>query len=334
MQDTALETWMPAPKDFAEAAKMAEWLARSSLVPDGYRGKPADVLIVADFGRRLGLPLLTALQGIAIINGKPTLWGDCQLAICRAHPAFRGLEIRLNGEGSHMIATATVRREGEAPTIRSFSMKEAEKAGLANKLPWKSYPGRMLSARARSWALRDAFADALVGIGSAEELVDVDPRRSVPLDRVVDADELLLPAGGPAGADRPCIECGEPVTSRAPRAQRCDAHLSPPKKKKAAAPAPAPEPAPDLDVPVVTGERPTDFESRMRAATTEEDLMAVGREAAASDVGEPLLVRLRRVYHDRQAELHLAKREPKVEPWGEATEGLEALRARQAGRQG
>jgi hypothetical protein len=35
----------------------------------------------------------------------------------------------------------------------------------------------MLQMRARSWACRDAFADALRGLGVREEMQDVEPRK-------------------------------------------------------------------------------------------------------------------------------------------------------------
>ena len=48
-----------------------------------------------------------------------------------------------------------------------------KKAGLLNKAgAWKSYPKRMLAQRARGFALRDAFPDAIKGIITTEEAVD------------------------------------------------------------------------------------------------------------------------------------------------------------------
>jgi hypothetical protein len=52
-------------------------------------------------------------------------------------------------------------------------MADAKRAGLAGKSgPWSQYPERMLALRARGFALRNAFADALRGLITAEEAQD------------------------------------------------------------------------------------------------------------------------------------------------------------------
>jgi hypothetical protein len=52
-------------------------------------------------------------------------------------------------------------------------MADAKRAGLAGKSgPWSQYPARMLALRARGFALRNAFADALRGLVTAEEAQD------------------------------------------------------------------------------------------------------------------------------------------------------------------
>jgi hypothetical protein len=66
-----------------------------------------------------------------------------------------------------------VKRRDRSPVVRTFSEADAKKAGLWGKAgPWQQYPSRMLQMRARSWALRDAFPDALRGLGIREEVAD------------------------------------------------------------------------------------------------------------------------------------------------------------------
>jgi hypothetical protein len=67
------------------------------------------------------------------------------------------------------------RRAWPTPITRSFSISMAEAAGLTRKEgPWQTYPRRMLTMRARSWALRDGFADVLRGLSIREEVEDHD----------------------------------------------------------------------------------------------------------------------------------------------------------------
>ena len=55
-------------------------------------------------------------------------------------------------------------------------MKDAKRAGLWGKPgPWTQYPRQMLFNRARAFAYRHAFADALFGVGFREEEEDAAP---------------------------------------------------------------------------------------------------------------------------------------------------------------
>ena len=161
------------PKTLTEAMEFSEVLSKSGMVPDHYQGKPANVLVAIQWGYELGLAPMQALQNISVINGKPSIWGDAMLALVKAHPAFRGCHVWLEGE----TAICEVKRElegGEIETTRAeFSIEEAKRAGLTNKRgPWQSYPNRMLKLRARGFALRDAFPDAIKGLITTEEAKD------------------------------------------------------------------------------------------------------------------------------------------------------------------
>src|SRR3990167_2687883 len=72
------------PKSLDEAMKYAELIAKSNLVPNDFRGKAADILIAVQMGMEVGLKPLQALQNIAVINGRPCLWGDAIPAIVQA----------------------------------------------------------------------------------------------------------------------------------------------------------------------------------------------------------------------------------------------------------
>jgi len=170
---TALE-----PQNLPEAMKFAELLADSGMVPRDYAGKPGACLVAIQMGRELNLPPLQAMQNISIINGRPSLWGDAALAVARSHPAFAGIAETIEGEGDARVAVCTIERRGERPVERRFSMADAKRAKLNTKSgPWTDYPDRMLQMRARSWALRDVFPDALKGLHIAEEAQDA-PREA------------------------------------------------------------------------------------------------------------------------------------------------------------
>ena len=173
-EDTSL---MLEPTNTEEAAALAERLASSQLIPKSFQGKPNDVFVAMMWSRNLGLPIVQGLQNIAVINGRPSIWGDAALAIVKASGLLESFKETLAGMGDSMTATCTIVRKNEVdPYTASFSVYDAKLAGLWGKQgPWKQYPKRMLALRARGFALRNAFPDILLGIGIAEEEQDITP---------------------------------------------------------------------------------------------------------------------------------------------------------------
>jgi len=158
-----------APTNFGELERFAKIVAGSELAPKDYRGKPDNIIVAVQMGAEVGLAPMQALANIAVINGRASVWGDAMLALCMASPHWGGIEETDDGN----TATCTVTRKGMPPVVSTFSMEDAKRAGLAGKQgPWSQYPRRMRQMRARGFALRDAFPDALRGLHSAEEVSD------------------------------------------------------------------------------------------------------------------------------------------------------------------
>ena len=161
-----------APQTFSELLTFADMASKTDLVPTHFKAKPHDIVIACQMGSELGLKPMQSLQNIAVINGRPSLWGDSIIAIISAHPLCEDVTETFNDEV--MTATCKVKRKGwTEPVVRTFSKKDAENAGLWNKNVWKSYPKRMLQMRARGFACRDAFPDALRGLITSEEAADM-----------------------------------------------------------------------------------------------------------------------------------------------------------------
>lgn len=162
------------PQTFDQLARFSEMAAGSELMPKDYKGKPGNIMIAVQMGSEIGLAPMQAIQNIAVINGRPSVWGDAMAGLCKAHPAWMGMKEEIVGDGDDMRAVCEVHRKGDHPTIREFSVEDAKRAGLWGKAgPWQQYPKRMLQMRARGFALRDAFPDALKGLISAEEAQDI-----------------------------------------------------------------------------------------------------------------------------------------------------------------
>lgn len=163
------------PTDIDQAYRLAGIIASANMAPKSYN-RAADAIMVAIIhGSEVGLPPMAALQSIAVINGMPTIWGDGALGLVRSSGLLEDISETIDGEGEAMVATCVAKRAGQAtPIVGRFSVLDAKKASLWNKQgPWNQYPKRMLQMRARSFCLRDGFADVLRGLRLTEEVRDM-----------------------------------------------------------------------------------------------------------------------------------------------------------------
>lgn len=159
---------------FDDAFRFSKMVAASEFAPKDFRGKPESCLLAIQHGSEVGLSPMQSLQSIAVINGRPTIWGDAALALVQSSPVCEWVKEYVEGQGDGLTAVCEAKRRGyPAPTVSRFSMADAKRAGLAGKSgPWSQYPERMLALRARGFALRNAFADCLRGLVTAEEAQD------------------------------------------------------------------------------------------------------------------------------------------------------------------
>lgn len=178
---------------------------------------PEQCMIRLQAGLELGLSPIWSLTNILVINGRPSVWGDCMLGLVLSHPDCIDVVEEIQGVGEEAIATCTVTRKGRLPVKRTFTMEEAKHARLTFKDgPWKTFPRRMLQMRARAFALRDSFADRLRGLGVVEEQRDIAMMKRIEAREVqrnehpmVLPDEPDLSGGGesrPAGEQK----CDDP----------------------------------------------------------------------------------------------------------------------------
>lgn len=158
-------------QSFDEMARFCQAVHQSRLAPKGF-DSPQAIMVAVQHGLELGLGPMQALQSIAVINGRPCLWGDAALGLAQAHPDF--LDIREWTEGD--TAHCEIKRKSRTPVLRTFSDADAKAAGLLGKSgPWSQYKARMRQLRARAFALRDTFPDVLRGVSVREEQEDVKP---------------------------------------------------------------------------------------------------------------------------------------------------------------
>jgi hypothetical protein len=201
-----------APATLTEAIQFSDMLANSSMVPKAYQGKPQDILVCVQWGYEMGLAPMQALQNIAVINGKPSVYGDAAMALVQASSVCEDVEEYFEGEGTpNPVAVCVAKRKGRKPVTAKFSVEDAKRAGLWGKGgPWSAYPKRMMQMRARGFALRDAFPDVLKGLITAEEAQDYpDEAKPKQAKDITPRNPLDVIAPPPAPA-APALEVSEP----------------------------------------------------------------------------------------------------------------------------
>lgn len=171
---------------FNDVLQFSKVISASNLVPSSFQGKPADIAVCIGMGLEKGLTPFQSLSSICVINGRPSIWGDALIGLAQKTGELESIKCEFSGKRKEndWVCTCKVKRKGVAEISCSFSWEEAKEAGLLTKKMsvWLSYPNRMMESRAKSYALRTAFADVFCGLYTAEEMQDIsdDPKDVTP----------------------------------------------------------------------------------------------------------------------------------------------------------
>lgn len=212
------------PRNIGEVLEMARVVIRAGLAPASYEVRPTSsrpedvqkaeeetrsrIVIGIMKGAEVGFPPITALSTIAIINNRACIWGDGAVALVQSRGVLDKIEEVWEGAvgaskgdpipndfSDDYACVFKIWRKGQPnPYVGRFSVRDAKRAHLwGRKQPWQQYPKRMLLARARAFALRDGFADCLMGLAIAEEIQDL-PVEAVKVNTSFLDDAPALPA--------------------------------------------------------------------------------------------------------------------------------------------
>lgn len=155
--------------------RFSQCVVKSGFAPKGME-KPESVLIAIEMGYEVGLSPMAALQNTAVVNGRPTIYGDAALALVRGSGFLESYEekpVGVRGSDDFGYCVSAKRKGDNATYSETFTVADAKQAGLWGKSgPWSQYPARMLKFRARGFLLRDAFGDVLKGMRTFEEVRD------------------------------------------------------------------------------------------------------------------------------------------------------------------
>ena len=249
------------PQSMEDAYRLGTAICKAGMAPKGMES-PEKCMIAIMRGLEVGLTPMQALDKIAVVNGRPTIWGDGAMALVRGSGLCEFVNERIDGEGDQRVAICETKRRGEPGVVtRTFSVDEAKEAGLWNKGgPWKQFPARMLQMRARAFALRDLYADVLGGLYLKEEIED-DERQ----ERRARSDEPPAPPRRQVAEQQPAqqvIEHRPAETRAAPVVEEQDGRFA----------APPAEPDTDADGVVSMESLLTELDERLGFARSADDV--------------------------------------------------------------
>jgi hypothetical protein len=154
--------------DYARAVSTA------NLLPQAYRGKPADIMLAVGLGSAMGLSPAESLYRIDVIQGKPTASAE----LIAANVRKAGHRLRVRGDDTSCTATIIRSDDPEFEFTVTRDVAWAQAMGLTGKDNYKKQPGTMLQWRAITAVARLACPEALYGVAyTADEMHDQPEQR-------------------------------------------------------------------------------------------------------------------------------------------------------------
>src|SRR5574343_797238 len=151
------------PETSIKLMKVADMLHKSGMYK--HLQNVGQYFAVIQYGAEMGVPPMTALQNIHLIEGKPGCSVNLLSSLMRQH----GCEIETIQSDSKICKIRCTNPKGKSEVI-SYTIEEAKAAGLADKSNWKKYPADMLYSRCVSRAQRRMCPEATYGMYTEEEV--------------------------------------------------------------------------------------------------------------------------------------------------------------------
>lgn len=186
----------------ANIMKSAELLANSDIIPQAFRGKPANVLIAMDMSQRLGASPMLVMQNLYVIQGKPSWSSQYLIAMVNGSGRFTtplqfDFERDASGKATGCRAWAVSAVTGEKIVGPAVTMEMAKAEGWLTKAgsKWLTMPELMLTYRAAAFFARTVCPDIAMGMYTEYEENDIQS------DTPIQYEDKTAPAPAPAPAE-------------------------------------------------------------------------------------------------------------------------------------
>lgn len=173
----ALNVWTDT-KSFDQMARVAGMLAKSSIVPQNYQGKPEDCFLAVEMAARMNTSPLMVMQNLFVVKGKPSWAGQACMAFINACGKFRNVKHVYTGtkgtDSRGCYVTAVRVSDGEIVNGTEVTIAMAKAEGWTTNSKWRNMSEQMLGYRAASFFARMYCPDALLGLQTTEEVMDAE----------------------------------------------------------------------------------------------------------------------------------------------------------------
>ena len=170
------ESFIPSQQEWGFMVAWGRDAIRAGLLPAAIKNAEAAALVILK-GRELGIPFMTAVAHIHIINGKPCMSAELLQAMARKN--LPGLLINVTNHTSETCTVELTRPEkGSKMYPVTWTITDAQNADLLKNPTWKKYPKAMLFSRAVSAGLRVVCPEALMGVSYTPEEMGADVNES------------------------------------------------------------------------------------------------------------------------------------------------------------
>ena len=179
----AVTMWNDA-KLYNQSLAMAQTLSKSEIIPQSYKGKPADCLIAIDIANRLGLSPAIVMQNSQCVRGNFTWKGSaCKAMIdgCGRYQKTRYVYVGEEGKDSYGCYLEAIDNDGDIIKGVPVTIAMAKKEGWYNKdgSKWQSMCDLMLKYRAAAFFMRTECASIAMGFLTKEEVEDVYGKQTI-----------------------------------------------------------------------------------------------------------------------------------------------------------
>lgn len=219
-QETSLSAFQSS-NSFENAQRMAKALSSSTVVPKDYQNNVPNCIVALEMANRIGVSPIMVMQNMNVIHGKPS-WNSTFIisAINTCGRFSQPLQFKLTGTGDERTCIAyTFDKNGNLVEGTPVSIKMAKSEGWFNKSgsKWPSMPEQMLRYRAASFFGRLFCPEILLGMHSADEVLD-SVHQEVRNEKSAVNEILIKASATPVNENDPIIDDEPPISDDEPPA--------------------------------------------------------------------------------------------------------------------